>query len=144
MGHPVQYLFDWEDGTNSGWLPAGTASASKTWMVTGTYIVRAQARCATHLLVVSRWSEPLAVNITTSAIGSFEDVSLNHPFLAYVEAIAAAGITSGCQADDTLTPQNEARFCPEENATRDQTASFIVRAFDGVDATVCTGTVLKM
>ena len=30
-GHTVQYRFYWGDGTDSGWLPVGTTSASKTW-----------------------------------------------------------------------------------------------------------------
>ena len=30
FGHSIQYFFDWGDGTNSGWLPVGTTSASKS------------------------------------------------------------------------------------------------------------------
>jgi len=35
LGHPIQYMFDWGDGTNSGWLPVGTTSASKSWQSAG-------------------------------------------------------------------------------------------------------------
>jgi hypothetical protein len=63
IGHPVQYLFDWDDGTNSGWLPVGTTSAKKSWASLGAYNVRAQARCADHPSFLSSWSEPLLVTI---------------------------------------------------------------------------------
>jgi C1A family cysteine protease len=63
-GHQVQYLFDWGDGTNSGWLPAGTTSASHSWSSPGTYLVKAQARCATHPFIVSSWSEAFSVKIS--------------------------------------------------------------------------------
>jgi len=62
-GHRVQYLFDWEDGTNSGWLPVGKTSASKSWASPGTYSVRAKARCSTHNLIISDWSLPLDVSM---------------------------------------------------------------------------------
>ncbi len=65
LGHSVQYLFDWGDGTDSGWLPVDTTSAQKSWGAPGTYNVRAQARCAVHTSVISSWSNPLAVNISS-------------------------------------------------------------------------------
>jgi hypothetical protein len=62
--HPIQYLFDWDDGTNSGWLPVGKTSTSKVWTTPGTYTVTALARCATHTPVVSGLSSGISVNIT--------------------------------------------------------------------------------
>ena len=53
LGHPVQYFFDWDDGTDSNWLPVGVTSAAKAWSQGGTYIVKAKARCAIDPLVVS-------------------------------------------------------------------------------------------
>jgi phage gpG-like protein len=67
LGHSVQYLLDWGDGTNSGWLPIGTTSASKSWSSAGTYNVKAQARCATDTSVVSSWSQALSVTISVSS-----------------------------------------------------------------------------
>jgi subtilisin family serine protease len=64
LGHSLQYLFDWGDGTNSGWLPMGTTSASKSWASGGTYLVKAQARCVTHTSIVSSWSEAFSVKIS--------------------------------------------------------------------------------
>jgi len=63
LGHSVQYLFDWGDGTYSGWLPVGQTSDSKSWPSAGTYNVKAQARCATHPSVTSNWSPVLSVSI---------------------------------------------------------------------------------
>src|SRR5438128_8652312 len=68
LGHTVQYLFDWGDGTKSGWLAVGTTSASKSWSANGTHTVTAQARCATDTAAVSALSNGLAVNIGTYTI----------------------------------------------------------------------------
>jgi C1A family cysteine protease len=69
-GHSVQYLFDWGDGTNSGWLGVGTTSASKAWSSPGTYSVKSQARCSTDTAVVSSWSGSLGVTISCSTLGT--------------------------------------------------------------------------
>ena len=65
FGHELQYLFDWGDGTNSGWLAAGITSTSKTWAYSGIYLVKSQARCKSHTSFVSPWSESLSVTIGT-------------------------------------------------------------------------------
>ena len=66
LGDSLQYLFDWGDGTNSGWLPVGTTSASHSWAASGTYLVKAQARCSTDTNVISSWSGSLTVNIAST------------------------------------------------------------------------------
>jgi hypothetical protein len=63
----VQYLFNWGDGTTSGWLPVGTTSAHKSWTYSTTYTVKVQARCATHTSVVSAYSTGLPVSISFKA-----------------------------------------------------------------------------
>ena len=69
LGHSVQYQFDWKgDGTDlSSW---GAATQSKTWTASGTYHVRARARCTTHQSVVSLWSSLLTVNITNTPVNN--------------------------------------------------------------------------
>lgn len=62
-GHPVQYQFYWGDGTNSGWLPVGTTTASHSWP-RSSYSVTVRARCATDTAVVSAASAALTVNVT--------------------------------------------------------------------------------
>jgi len=64
LGSPVQYFFDWGDGTNSGWLPTETTITPKIWQLAGTYSVKVQARSVTNQVVVSDWSSPLTVVIT--------------------------------------------------------------------------------
>lgn len=48
----------------------------------------------------------------------FSDVPPSHPFFSDIEAVAAAGLTSGC------TPTT---FCPKSNVTREQMAAFLNR-----------------
>jgi subtilisin family serine protease len=62
LSHSVEYQFDWKgDGTDLS--PWGSATQSKAWASSGTYNVRARARCATHTAVVSPWSGTLTVTI---------------------------------------------------------------------------------
>lgn len=63
LGHQVQYMFDWGDGKNSGWLPTGKLDASNFWTSPGTYSVKARARCASNTSIVSQWSNPLIITI---------------------------------------------------------------------------------
>jgi Beta-propeller repeat len=64
LGHDVQYLVDWGDGTDSGWLAVGTTDAQKIWSSANIYSVKAKARCATHTTTESSWSSSLSVNIS--------------------------------------------------------------------------------
>ena len=61
----VYYMFDWGDGTNSGWIGpfnSGSAgSATKTWNKQGTYEVKAVAKDIHGKL--SDWSDPLTVTL---------------------------------------------------------------------------------
>lgn len=59
--------------------------------------------------------------IPPSADGDFTDVSLSHPMAAWIEQLAAEGITSGC---------GEGTYCPDGNVTRAQMAVFLVRTFN--------------
>ncbi len=54
LNNPVEYRFDWGDGTRSEWsdIPQGNHS----WSAQGPYNVRAQARSAVRRDVVSGWS----------------------------------------------------------------------------------------
>jgi len=63
--HPVEYQFDWKgDGTDlSSW---GTTTQSKIWTATGTYNVRARARCTLDTSVISAWSGSIQVAIASS------------------------------------------------------------------------------
>ena len=64
------------------------------------------------------------------ATGVFDDVSPGDFADAWIEQLAADGITSGCGDGD---------FCPDDPATRAQMAVFIVRAFNLVDPNDAVG-----
>jgi hypothetical protein len=50
---------------------------------------------------------------------SFGDVPTNHPFYQAIEALKAAGVTSGCGSGN---------YCPESAVTRGQMAAFLAKA----------------
>jgi hypothetical protein len=62
----IYYLFDWDDGSNSGWLgpfdSGVTGVASHIWTELGTYNVRVRARDVWG--AGSTWSESLVVTVT--------------------------------------------------------------------------------
>ena len=69
-GHPVEYYFDFGDGTNSGWLPVETFTVAKRYAAQGSYNVRAKARCSVDTGLESSFSASLAANI--SSLSSIE------------------------------------------------------------------------
>ncbi len=56
-----------------------------------------------------------------SANGDFTDVPIDHPMAAWIEQLAAEGITGGC---------GSGTYCPDGNVTRAQMAVFLVRNFN--------------
>jgi hypothetical protein len=76
LNHQVQYMFDWGDGKNSGWLPTGKLDASNVWTSPGTYAVKARARCTSNPSIVSQWSNPLNITIENPK---------NLPMIGYLE-----------------------------------------------------------
>jgi hypothetical protein len=55
------------------------------------------------------------------ATATFADVPTNHPFFPFIEALVAAGITSGCSASPLM-------YCPDNPITRGQMARFLSTA----------------
>ncbi len=80
-------------------------------------------RVVRPLLVLSLVGALLTVPLTSSASQGFydDDTSI---FEADIEALANAGITSGCSPTE---------FCPDENVNRGQMAAFLVRALNLTD-----------
>ena len=62
-GDHILYLFDWDDGTDSGWIQPnlGQGQASHTWTKSGDYEVKVKARDIYH--DESEWSDPLHVSM---------------------------------------------------------------------------------
>ena len=55
------------------------------------------------------------------AVATFNDVPTSHVFFQWIEALARAGITTGCSAAPPL-------YCPDDFVTRGQMAVFISKA----------------
>jgi protocatechuate 3,4-dioxygenase beta subunit len=68
---------------------------------------------AAHTTLVS-----IQVNVDNC---TFDDVPKTNIFWQYIEALVAAGVTSGCQASPL-------RYCPENSVLREQMAKFICKA----------------
>jgi hypothetical protein len=77
FGDPVQYLLNWGDGTDSGWMAPGTTTASHSWNTPGAYPVRSQARCSKHPSAVSNWSEPMTIVVKPSSLTMIG--AIDHP-----------------------------------------------------------------
>jgi len=94
LGHAVQYRFDWDDGSDSGWLAQGTTGAFHSWTINDTYDVKAMARCVTHTGVESLWSDSHSIVISDSgSLGYFNSPS-NRLYLPEVNwALASTGGT---------------------------------------------------
>jgi hypothetical protein len=64
----LYYLFDWGDGTYSGWLgpyPSGeTCEAKYTWGKSGNYIIKVKAKNSNE--IQSIWSDPLPITMPYS------------------------------------------------------------------------------
>ncbi len=93
LNHQVQYLLDFGDGTNSGWLPLGQTWANKSWAADGNYQVKAQARCATEPSAASAWSSSKTVVIGTPP-PSGPWTSVNLPYVAPNWSLAGLSFTS--------------------------------------------------
>jgi len=76
-GDDVYYLFDWDDGTDSGWLgpydSGDTVEASHTWTEGGLYDVRVKAKDEPG--AKSDWSDPLTVSIGDVPIIKIGDIT---------------------------------------------------------------------
>jgi outer membrane protein assembly factor BamB len=63
-GNQIHYLFDWDDGTNSGWIgpyaSGKKVSESHSWTKGGDYKIRVKAHDGRR---ESNWSDPLTISI---------------------------------------------------------------------------------
>ncbi|MCG2680312.1 MAG: hypothetical protein L6455_10165, partial [Kiritimatiellae bacterium] len=91
LGDAVQYKFDWDDGSDSGWLAEGITQAAHSWAAAGTYNVRAMARCVEHTTVESLWSETHALGISDSGTSGYYNSPAQQKILPEVIWAAAAG-----------------------------------------------------
>jgi len=80
-GDDYYYLFDWDDGTYSGWVgpfPSGaTGFADHTWSRTGNYQIKVKSKYPNGL--ESEWSDPLTITMPRIK-------SVNKPLLNFLES----------------------------------------------------------
>lgn len=85
-GHDLFYLFDWDDGTTSGWIgpyaSGETASASHIWNRKGSYNIMVKAK--DEYGEESIWSDPHSVTMPKSKFKIFE---INLPRLSFLQRI---------------------------------------------------------
>ena len=96
-------------GITQGCNPEGTKFCPNDPVTRG-----AMAAFLTRALALEVPSDP--------SVGAFDDIA-SHVHEDSIRAIAARGITRGCNTAGTL-------FCPDDHVTRAQMATFLVRAFD--------------
>lgn len=70
-------------------------------------------------------------NPTPPATQRFVDVPPTNQFYAFIDRLAALGITVGC----SVNAQGEQFYCPSESITREQMAAFIIRALGETNPT---------
>ena len=68
----------------------------------------------------------LAFNLPPAERAWFVDVNAEHPFAEAIDRLAGWRVTAGCGVDP-------ARYCPQNNVSRAQTATFLARALRRVD-----------
>jgi uncharacterized repeat protein (TIGR01451 family)/fimbrial isopeptide formation D2 family protein len=91
-GDQVYYLWDWGDGTNSGWTgpynSGSTVVANHTWDERGNYEIKVRAKDTGGLL--SDWSDPLSISmprylkIDNIIIQILEKIIQKFPLLEYI------------------------------------------------------------
>lgn len=121
-------------GSNSVWIQQTSPNAAATGNGTIAYTVAANTnptpRSGTLTLVLlGATSVNLQVQILqigTIIAQPFNDVSVDHPFVEYVNQIRIAGLTNGCSLFPPL-------FCPERSVSRGQVAALLIRAALGSD-----------
>jgi hypothetical protein len=81
----IYYLFDWDDGSNSGWLgpyPSGeNVNTNHTWSKKGSYSVRVKAKDTKDH--ESRWSKPLQVSMPKLKQNTILESILDNLFIRY-------------------------------------------------------------
>jgi len=84
----IYYLFNWGDGSNSGWLGPYISSeecnASHIWNKKGKYEIKVRVKDVNGL--ISDWSDPLSVNMPKSTVinKQFFNFLQNHPIILQI------------------------------------------------------------
>jgi len=148
---PITTLTATDDNAVTGLMvtqsPTAPAASAPNWSATPPTTFTFPQGTAPGLKDLFAWAKDAAGNVSTSrqatvdliiTLTTFADVPADFSFFNQIEAVAAAGITGGCQADNPQTADNEANFCPDNPITRGQMAVFLETSLGGVPAP-CVG-----
>ena len=84
-------------------------------MVPSTHLLRLRRKLTVFVLFLVLAGVP---SLVTATVISFSDVPMSSPYYYDVEAIAQAGVTTGCGGG---------KYCPKDYVTREQMAAFLNR-----------------
>ncbi len=94
-GHKLEYRFDFDAAGNhelSAWSPS--AGASTSWPDSGSYVVKAQARCATHHDNTSPWSDGKWVAVVLDSVAvPFTPTGPAEVFINIAHTYCSGGVT---------------------------------------------------
>jgi hypothetical protein len=99
LGHPIQYRFDWGDGTYADWVTS--TEASKKWSSAGIYNLRVKARCSMHTMIESDWSGTLPVSVSQNYLAD-----LTGQWASLVQICRDSRNGKKCRINGKLTIQN--------------------------------------
>jgi hypothetical protein len=108
------------DKPGCGFFPVALNSAFVIDNQSNTYVVQLFTGSVAATVRALRIYYTLQVS-PAPAVASFGDVPPSHQFFRFIEALAASGITSGCQSSPPL-------YCPDQALTRGQMAVFLSKA----------------
>lgn len=96
-----QYELDWGDGATSGWLPPGQPFGRHTYEANGTFPIRGRTRAFHEPSIVSAWSEPVTVTVTT-----FTAPDLRARWTSLKRNCSGKGAKTNCRVKGKLVIEN--------------------------------------
>ncbi|MFC1574118.1 PKD domain-containing protein, partial [Candidatus Latescibacterota bacterium] len=121
LGHPVEYQFDWGDGTNPVW---GASSQSHAWTNPGTYSITVQARCQIHPEIKATAPGGYTVNVTDTPDSTFSIFWTAQPAAGGAVTVTPAGpYTSSQNVTVTALPNQDYTFTSWSGDLTDTTPS---------------------
>ena len=88
-GHEMQYLVDWKDGSDTGWVDFGagvtSAEVSHSWGSAETFAIEVGVRCKHHTDLAA-WTDGTPIEISEPAEETIENLSIVGSTSGYIDA----------------------------------------------------------